>query len=98
MNLKSTTYWVYILLCENGNYYCGYTTDLNSRFQRHLKGTDDCKYTRSFKPVAIAQSWKINGSRADAMRVERYIKKLSRPEKEKLINSPLQLLLDDIMA
>ena len=78
-------FWVYILLCENNSYYTGYTTDLDRRYQAHLDGTAKCKYTRSFRPVCIAQSWKIVGGKAQAMKVERYIKKLPRSEKEKLI-------------
>lgn len=84
-------YWVYILHCENDTYYTGYTTDLSKRYQSHLEGTGRCKYTRSFKPTKIAQSWKITGSKAQAMQIERFIKKLSRLEKEKLIAAPDRL-------
>lgn len=86
--MEAATYWVYILQCENNSYYTGYTTDLDKRYQSHLDGTGQCKYTRSFKPLCIAQSWKINGSKAFAMKIERYIKSLSRAEKEKLIACP----------
>ena len=75
-----------MLECENGSYYTGYTTDLARRFQEHQRGTAKCKYTRAFKPIKIAQSWQVNGSKADAMRLERDIKKLSRTEKIKLID------------
>lgn len=81
-------YWVYILHCENNTYYAGYTTDLERRFQEHLAGTSKCKYTRSFKPLAIAQSWQVHGDKALAMKVERYIKTVSKSEKLKLIQSP----------
>lgn len=89
--MTDTCYWVYILLCENNTYYTGYTNNLEKRYQSHVDGTGKCKYTRSFKPVKIAQSWKIPEDKVTAMKVERYIKKLSRCEKEKLINEP-QLL------
>lgn len=84
-------YWVYILRCENDTFYTGYTNNLNKRYQAHLDGTSKCKYTRSFKPVCIAQSWEIKSSKAFAMQVERQIKKLSRIEKELLIASSLTL-------
>lgn len=87
-------YWVYILLCDNNSYYTGYTPDLEKRYQSHLDGSGKCKYTRSFKPLRIAQSWKIEGDKALAMKIERYIKKLSRAEKEKLIASPEKLFVD----
>lgn len=86
-------YWVYILLCENGCYYTGYTADLEKRFAAHLGGTAS-KYTRSFKPVKIAQSWEISGGKSLAMKIENHIKKLSRAEKEKLIANPIRLFLE----
>lgn len=90
----SEQYWVYILLCENNTLYTGYTNDLMKRFKSHCDGTGKCKYTKSFKAIHIAQSWKINGSKAFAMQLERRIKKLSRSEKEALILQP-RLLSED---
>lgn len=87
----SKSCWVYMLLCSNGAYYTGYTTDLNRRFEEHLMGTAKCKFTRSFKPIKIAQSWQVDDS-VIAKRLECYIKKLNRKEKEKLIESPELLL------
>jgi putative endonuclease len=83
--MSQSAYWVYILYCNNHTYYTGYTDNLEKRYQSHLDGTGKCKYTRSFKPLYIAQAWKIAGDRALALRVERYIKSLSRTEKEQLI-------------
>lgn len=85
-------YWVYILHCDNDSYYTGYTHALVERYRSHVQGTGRCKYTRSFKPMGIAQCWKIAGDKALAMRVERYIKKLSRSEKEKIIARPSMLM------
>lgn len=83
-----THYWVYILLCENGNLYTGYTTDLRRRYQEHLAGSAKCKYTRSFKPLRLAQCWKIEEGKNLAMKIERFIKKLSKQEKEELVLKP----------
>lgn len=85
--MQSKIYWVYILLCENCCYYTGYTIDLEKRYVAHLNGTAS-KYTRSFKPVSIAQSWKIASGKSLAMKIEKKIKKLSRSQKEKLIANP----------
>jgi putative endonuclease len=92
LNNQAPYYWVYILLCNNNSYYTGYTSDLEKRYTAHKNGTAKCKYTQSFKPLRIAQSWKITGDKAFAMRIERYIKKLSRAEKEVLILEPSRLL------
>jgi putative endonuclease len=92
--MKSTSYWVYILHCENNTFYTGYTNDMDKRYKEHVDGTGKCKYTRSFKPLRIAQCWKINSDKSLALKIEMYIKKLSRNEKEKLINDPTLLLID----
>lgn len=80
-----------MLLCANDTYYTGYTTDLKKRYEAHCNGSSGCKYTRSFKPIKIAQSWEIQGTKAEAMKLERYIKNLSRAEKETLVAEPNQL-------
>lgn len=85
-------YYVYILHCENDSYYTGYTNDIARRYQSHLDGTGKCKYTKSFKPLKLVRCWEIQGEKALAMRIERYIKKLSRVEKEKLIKKPTLLV------
>lgn len=90
-NITTMHYWVYILHCNNGAYYTGYTTDLPRRYQEHLDGKGS-KYTRSFKPTSIAQSWKIVGDKSVAMKIENYIKKLSKKEKERLVLCPELLL------
>jgi putative endonuclease len=90
--MEKPPFWVYILLCENGNYYTGYTNNLDRRYQEHLAGTAKCKYTRSFKPTKIAQSWEIFGEKSEAMRIEKYIKTLSKIEKEDLISNSDKLL------
>jgi putative endonuclease len=86
--MENQCYWVYMLLCTNNTYYTGYTNDLMKRYQSHVNGTGRCKYTRSFKPLGIAQCWKINGDKVLALQLERLIKKLSRHDKEKIIANP----------
>lgn len=88
-------YWVYILHCENNTFYTGYTNDLKKRYQSHVDGTGKCKYTRSFKPTHVAQCWQIMGDKSLAMQIERYIKTLSRAEKEHIIACPTALSSDD---
>lgn len=83
--------FVYILLCENGSYYTGYTTDLERRYQEHVTGSAKCKFTQSFKPVKIAQSWKIHGDKSVAMKIEKFIKKLNKEKKTQLILFPEEL-------
>lgn len=88
--MSTKQYWVYILHCENNSLYTGYTTDLTKRYQSHLDGTSKCKYTRSFKPIKIAQSW-VFVDKSMAMRMESLIKKLPRRTKQALILNPALL-------
>lgn len=87
-------YWVYMLLCENNHYYTGYTSDLKTRYEDHVHGTGGCKYTRSFKPIKLAQCWRIKSSKSLAMQLEHVIKRCSRSQKEKLILQPENLSSD----
>ena len=84
-------YWVYILQCRGDKLYTGYTCNLKQRYALHLAGKG-AKYTRSFKPIEIAQAWQIGSDKSLAMQIEAYIKKLSRMQKIKLIQQPAALV------
>ena len=70
---------------------------LRSRHSARSRGIHvDPATTRSFKPVKIAQSWEIKEGKPKAMKVERYIKKLSRKEKDRIVSVPDLLDLSQI--
>ena len=77
-------YYVYILLCEDGSYYTGYTKDVKCRVAQHEKGQAS-RYTRMHKPEKIVYVEEF-GCRGEAMKREREIKSLSRSKKERLVN------------
>lgn len=79
-------HFVYILLTENNTLYCGYTDNVERRFQAHIDGKG-AKYTKANKPVKIV--WKKEfHTKSEALKEEYRIKhKLSRKEKLQLINS-----------
>ncbi len=83
-------YWVYILLCNNNSLYTGSTNNLEKRFQAHKDGSSRCKFTRSFKPIKIMQSWMLDDKKT-ALQIERAIKKLRKVDKEKIIINPTYL-------
>ncbi len=89
--MKILCYWVYILHCDNGSYYTGYTVNLTKRYQAHVTGTSRCKYTRSFKPLGMAQCWQVRGDKSMAMKMEKFIKQLSKEEKTQFILYPERL-------
>ena len=81
------TYQVYMLECSNGAYYTGYTTDIKRRYQEHLEGSSKCKYTRSFPPLRLAAYWELDCDLSEALKIERLIKKLSKPQKQTLVSN-----------
>jgi len=73
-------YWhLYLLLCRDGSYYAGITTDLEARFQAHLAGKG-ARYTRSHPPERILGS-RCYPDRASASRAEWEIKRLPKARK-----------------
>ena len=77
------TYFVYLLECNDGSYYCGYTKNLDKRVKEHNEGKG-ARYTRIRKPVKLVFNEKFNSITA-ALKREIYIKTLSREKKQKLI-------------
>ncbi len=77
-------YYTYIILTESNTLYCGYTDDVDKRFQAHLEGKG-AKYTRANKPIKVVYK-KEFATKSDAMKEEARIKKLTHQEKLKLIN------------
>ena len=85
--------YVYILQMQNGNYYTGYTTNLEQRLNKHINNKG-AKFTKAFKPQKLRQSWCIHSNKGDAMKVEAYIKQQNRSYKELLIAKPKNLQKD----
>ena len=72
-------YYTYILLTEQNTLYCGYTDDVEKRFQAHLEGKG-AKYTRAHKPIKVVYQKEFS-TKSEAMKEEARIKSLSRYEK-----------------
>jgi putative endonuclease len=77
--------YVYILRCNDKTYYTGYTTDLTRRIDQHNQGIAS-RYTRGRRPVELVYSEELS-TKSLALKREIEIKKLKRPQKEKLIAS-----------
>ena len=75
----SSPWFVYLLECRNGSYYCGITNDLESRFQAHVQGRG-ARYTRAHPPLRILGSRRYP-DRASASRAEWQVKQLHRDRK-----------------
>lgn len=77
-------HYTYLLLTQNNKLYCGYTNDIEKRFQNHLSGKAS-KFTRANKPEKMVYT-KVFATKSEAMKEECRIKTLSRKQKEELIN------------
>ena len=77
-------WYVYILKCQDGNFYTGLTTDLEKRFERHGAGRGSF-YTKGHKTKEILYH-EIFGNRIEASNREKQIKKWSRAKKLALID------------
>jgi putative endonuclease len=78
-------YYVYIILTEQNTLYCGYTDDIEKRFQAHLEGKG-AKYTRANKPVKVVYTKEFD-TKSEAQKEEHRIKKLPRKKKLELTGS-----------
>ena len=76
---------LYILRCADGTLYTGITTDVDKRFEAHCAGKG-AKYTRGRGPLTLVYREEC-GDHSSALKRELEVKKLSRPEKERLIQT-----------
>lgn len=75
--------YVYLVKCQDGTLYAGYTTDLRRRIKEHNSG-QGARYTRGRAPVKLVYYQNCRG-RSQALKEEYRIKQLSRTSKEELI-------------
>jgi putative endonuclease len=75
-------YYVYILLCQDGSFYTGYTKDVNERARQHANGRG-ARYTKMYPPKEVAYIEQF-ASRSEAMKREKAIKKLTHQQKAEL--------------
>jgi len=78
-------FYVYVLLCEDGSYYTGYTKDIDLRVKQHRIGVG-ARYTKMHRPKRLVYTEEFSTIR-EAMKREKKIKQLSHKEKNKLVNS-----------
>jgi putative endonuclease len=76
-------YYVYVILCDDGSFYTGYTKNVKSRLRLHINGKG-ARYTRMHKPKGLVYTEQFE-SRAEAMRREKRLKKLGHQQKRKLV-------------
>ncbi len=77
---------MYMLLCSDGTYYTGVTTDLVRRVAEHngegVKGRG-AKYTKARRPVNLVYS-EVSENRSSAQQREHVLRKMNHIMKEEL--------------
>ena len=79
------TCYCYILECADGTYYTGWTTDPERRVKQHNKGVG-ARYTKTRRPVTLVYL-EEQPDKVTALKRERAIKQLKRPQKTMLVES-----------
>ncbi len=75
--------YVYMVECNDGTLYTGWTTHLENRVAAHNAGRG-ARYTRARRPVKLVYA-ETRPTRSDAMKRERQIKRMARAQKLALI-------------
>ncbi|MDF9838760.1 MULTISPECIES: GIY-YIG nuclease family protein [unclassified Breznakia] len=84
-------YYIYMIRCNDDSIYTGITNDIEKRMKEHYyKLKQAAKYTKTRDVVSLDALWTAE-NRSLASKLEYYLKKLSKQEKEALIKAPLQL-------
>ena len=93
---ETVTWFVYILRCADNTYYTGIAKDLQARLDTHNSGSG-AKYTKTRLPVKIVYQEKSE-NRSTASKREHAIKKLTRLEKQRLIDTPKRTIVRDDLS
>lgn len=75
--------YVYIVKCNDGTLYTGWTNNLEKRIEAHNAGRG-AKYTKNRRPVELVYN-ECYETKEEAMKREYAIKQMKRLEKLKLI-------------
>ena len=83
--MRPVGWYIYMLRCGDGTLYTGITDDVDKRLAAHRSGKG-AKYTRGRGPLELVYTEEL-ADKSTALKREIQIKKLSRPEKLKLLEN-----------
>ena len=78
-----SNWYLYILRCGDGTFYTGITNDVAKRLEAHRMGKG-AKYTRGRSPLELVYQEQC-ACHSDALKREAAVKKLTRQQKQLLI-------------
>jgi putative endonuclease len=79
IDTTATTWWLYLLQCQDGRTYAGIAIDVEARFQAHISGKGG-KFTRANKPTGILGTQPF-ATKSAALKAEHALKQLRKAEK-----------------
>lgn len=84
-------YYTYMLRCEDNSIYTGITTNLERRLSEHKSKNEKCaKYTLNHTAIKFEAAWE-SSSRSLASKLEYNLKRLTKAQKESIINNTSDL-------
>ncbi len=89
--IQQELYYVYILVCNDGSFYCGLTNNLIKRFREHTDGTYPTCYTFNRRPLTLKYYETIPFSK-EAQQREKQLKGWSRAKKIALMENNMHKL------
>ena len=85
--MGNNCHYFYVLTCNDGSLYGGYTNNLERRFKLHNEGKG-AKYTRGRGPLTLT-FFKEFDNKSDALKAEYQFKKLPRKKKEEFLQNEM---------
>ena len=76
--------YTYMVRCGDGSLYTGWTNCLEKRLKAHNEGKSGAKNTKAKRPVTLAY-YEGFATKEEAMKRECQIKKLTRKQKDRLM-------------
>jgi len=87
---QSPKYTLYILLCGDGQFYTGITTDLFGRLSSHQMTSEfepnSRQWTKFHQPVQLVFDYSGIENQSIAMKIEHYVKSLKKEYKQLLVS------------
>lgn len=90
------SYYCYMLLCANGSYYTGWTTDPFRRLKQHNAGRG-ARYTRMNAPSELVYVEEV-ADHSTALKRELEIKLLKHPKKVALVTDTSRNILSSLRS
>ncbi len=91
----ATDWYLYMIRCRDGTLYTGITTDVPRRLEEHKGlGNKGAKYLRGRGPLSLVFNVKV-GEKALALRMEHKVKRMTKVQKQKLVETNGTLICAD---